>query len=176
MIPRDVKSPTVAIPFHKMLKIVAIIDRDNSQAQALVSQITADGFEVELRDDYSADVSEDADVGAYIGSVEGGKLPAARSFLRSVREIGFRTPIWAMADTLTIADMPQQEIWMQRNGWEWWGEPPLERNSSQPDAVAARRSAGRLCRCERCPRGAHAAVHPLCVCGDTARGSPQSRD
>ena len=32
MIPRDVKSPTVAIPFHKMLKIVAIIDRDNSQA------------------------------------------------------------------------------------------------------------------------------------------------
>ena len=26
MIPRDVKSPTVAIPFHKLLKIVAIVD------------------------------------------------------------------------------------------------------------------------------------------------------
>jgi len=122
MIPRDVKSPTVAIPFHKMLKIVAIIDRDNSQAQALVSQITADGFEVELRDDYSADVSEDADVGAYIGSVEGGKLPAARSFLRSVREIGFRTPIWAMADTLTIADMDVVEMAGEVDGFVYLGQ------------------------------------------------------
>ena len=33
MIPRDVKSPTVAIPFHKLLKIVAIVDRDERADQ-----------------------------------------------------------------------------------------------------------------------------------------------
>ena len=26
MIPRDVKSPTRAVPFHKLLKVVAIVD------------------------------------------------------------------------------------------------------------------------------------------------------
>ena len=29
MIPRDVKSPTAPIPFHKLLRIVAIVDRDD---------------------------------------------------------------------------------------------------------------------------------------------------
>ena len=29
MIPRDVKSPTVAIPFHKMLKVVIVADGGN---------------------------------------------------------------------------------------------------------------------------------------------------
>ena len=33
MIPRDVKAPTVAIPFHKLLKVVAIVDRDNRADQ-----------------------------------------------------------------------------------------------------------------------------------------------
>ena len=33
MIPRDVKAPTVAIPFHKLLKVVAIVDRDQRADQ-----------------------------------------------------------------------------------------------------------------------------------------------
>jgi len=28
MIPRDVKSPTAPIPFHKLLRVVAIVDRE----------------------------------------------------------------------------------------------------------------------------------------------------
>lgn len=42
MIPRDVKSPTVAIPFNKMLKIVAVVDRDNRQVQELLAQLAAE--------------------------------------------------------------------------------------------------------------------------------------
>ena len=29
MIPRSVKAPTIPIPFHKLLKIVAAVDRDD---------------------------------------------------------------------------------------------------------------------------------------------------
>lgn len=122
MIPRDVKSPTVAIPFNKMLKIVAVVDRDNRQVQELLAQLAADNFEVELRDDYTADVSEDASVGAYIGSVEGGLLPYARGFLRSLREAGFRTPVWAMADTLSIADMDVVEMAGEVDGFVYLGQ------------------------------------------------------
>ena len=34
MIPRDVKSPTAPIPFHKLLKVVAIVDRNDEQTKA----------------------------------------------------------------------------------------------------------------------------------------------
>ena len=39
MIPRDVKAPTVAIPFHKLLKIVAIVDRENVQTKELLDSV-----------------------------------------------------------------------------------------------------------------------------------------
>jgi ornithine decarboxylase len=122
MIPRDVKSPTVAIPFHRMLKIVAIVDRDNPQVAELLAQISGENFEVEVRSDYKADVSEDASVGAYIGSVEGGLLPDARSFLRAVREAGFRTPIWAVADRRGIAEVDVVEMVGEVDGFVYLGQ------------------------------------------------------
>ena len=33
MIPRDVKAPTIPIPFHKLLKVVAIVDAPDPQTQ-----------------------------------------------------------------------------------------------------------------------------------------------
>ena len=40
MIPRDVKSPTAPIPFHKLLRVVAIVDRDDQQTKSfsIISQ------------------------------------------------------------------------------------------------------------------------------------------
>jgi ornithine decarboxylase len=66
MIPRDVKAPTAPIPFHKLLKVVAIVDRNNEQTKQLLNHIAAENFEVEVCDNYERDVSEDAAVGAYI--------------------------------------------------------------------------------------------------------------
>ena len=45
MIPRDVKSPTAPIPFHKLLRIVAIVDRDDEQTKQLLDHIEALGPE-----------------------------------------------------------------------------------------------------------------------------------
>ena len=39
MIPRDVKSPTVAIPFHQLLKVVAIVDEKDVQARELIDDL-----------------------------------------------------------------------------------------------------------------------------------------
>src|SRR5262245_18840373 len=105
MIPRDVKAPTVAIPFHKMLKIVAVVDDKNAQIRTLIEEIEAEGFEVEVTDSPDRDVSEDAAVGAYIASIDGDRLEGARRLGRAVRTIGFRTPLWALADTRQLADM-----------------------------------------------------------------------
>src|SRR6187551_1871010 len=105
MIPRDVKSPTTAIPFHKLLKIVAIVDDSNPLTKTLLEQIAAEGYEIEIADSSDRDVSEDAAVGAYIASVDGGNLQGARKLALAVRAIGFRTPLWALADSRQLADM-----------------------------------------------------------------------
>ena len=94
MIPRDVLAPTVAIPFHKLLKIVAIVDPRDVQTKELIAQISAEHFEVEVCEAYDRDASEDASVGAYIGTVESGRREEARRFARSVRNLGFKTPLW----------------------------------------------------------------------------------
>ena len=45
MIPRSVKAPTIPIPFHKLLKVVAVVDRNNAQTAALLDLIRAEGYE-----------------------------------------------------------------------------------------------------------------------------------
>ena len=86
MIPRDVKSPTAAIPFHKLLKIVAIVDDSNPLTRTLLEQIAAEGYEIEIADSPDRDVSEDAAVGVYrVG--RRWRPEGARRLARAVRAI-----------------------------------------------------------------------------------------
>lgn len=55
MIPRDVKAPTVAIPFHHLLKIVAIVDEKDPQTRELLDHIAAENFEIEISDNLARD-------------------------------------------------------------------------------------------------------------------------
>lgn len=121
MIPRDVKAPTVSIPFHKMLKVVAFVDRDNRQIKEVLDQITAEGFEVEVRDGFTRDVWEDASVGAYIGSIDG-VVEEARTFARAVRGLGFRTPLWALADARGISDIDVVALTGDVDGYIYLGQ------------------------------------------------------
>ncbi|HEX7811661.1 MAG TPA: ornithine decarboxylase [Burkholderiales bacterium] len=105
MIPGKVKPPTIPIPFHKMLKVVAIVDPGDRQSRELVGQITAANFEVEVTERCERDVFEDADVGAYIVLVDGERLETARKMASEVRAIGFRTPLWALANSRRISDL-----------------------------------------------------------------------
>ncbi|MDW9974173.1 ornithine decarboxylase [Sinorhizobium meliloti] len=122
MIPRDVKAPTVPIPFHKLLKVVAFVDESNLETKRLLAHIVAENFEVELRGSYNADVSEDASVGAYIGTVEGGRLEDARKFVCAVRDNGFRTPLWALADSHGIADIAAIKMAGEVDGFVYLGQ------------------------------------------------------
>ena len=105
MIPRDVKSPTIPIPFHKLLKVVAIVDDKDPQTRELLDHIAAENVEIEISSSFDRDVSEDAAVGAYIAMVDGDNLEPARALARAVRAIGFDTPLWALADAHRISDM-----------------------------------------------------------------------
>ena len=98
-------TPTIPIPFHKLLKVVAVVDGDNPQIRQLLDRIKAENFQVEVTDCFNRDVSEDASVGAYIAMIDGERLERARSLARSVRAMGFRTPLWGLADSHRISDI-----------------------------------------------------------------------
>ena len=57
--------------------MVAIVDGADRQVKELVAQIAAENFEVEIVDSFDRDVAEDFAVGAYVGSVEGGRRDQA---------------------------------------------------------------------------------------------------
>jgi arginine/lysine/ornithine decarboxylase len=105
MVPRPFKAPTIPIPFHKFLKVVAIVDPNDAQTSELLEQITAEHFRVEVTDSFARDVNEDADVGAYIVLIDGARLEAARTLAASVRSLGFRTPLWALANSHHLSDL-----------------------------------------------------------------------
>ena len=105
MIPRSVKSPTIPIPFHRLLKVVAIVDPANPQTKQLIEHIAAENFEVEVSERFERDASEDAAVGAYILLVDGERRDRARKLATEVRMLGFRTPLWALADSHQLSDM-----------------------------------------------------------------------
>ncbi len=50
-------------------------------------------------------MSEDASVGAYILLLDGARREEARKLATAVRQIGFRTPLWALADSHRISDL-----------------------------------------------------------------------
>jgi len=105
MIPRSVKAPTIPIPFHRMLKVVAIVDPANVQAKELIELIRAENFEVEVTDRLERDVHEDASVGAYIAGIDGVRREGARRLAADVRALGFDTPLWALADSHQVSDL-----------------------------------------------------------------------
>ena len=105
MIPRSIKTPTIPIPFHKLLKIVAIVDSNDRHTCELIENISAEGYRVEVTDNYQRNVAEDAEVGAYIALIDGGRREQARKLAANVRALGFNTPLWALADSHRVADL-----------------------------------------------------------------------
>ena len=121
MFPHSVKAPTIPIPFHKLLKVVAIVDKENAQTRQLLDQIAAENFEVEVTDSFDRDVSEDSSVGAYIALIDGERREKARKLARAVRAIGFRTPLWALADSHQISDMAVLSMTGEVEGYIYLG-------------------------------------------------------
>lgn len=115
-------TPKIPIPFHRLLKVIAIVDRGNAEVRELLHQLTTDKLEVEISDRYERDVFEDAAVGAYIVAIDGDKLDAARALAREVRSKGFATPLWALADSHRISDSIHPEVIGELNGCIFLGQ------------------------------------------------------
>jgi arginine/lysine/ornithine decarboxylase len=119
---RSISTPTIPIPFHKLLKVVAIVDSDNPQIQRLLDRITGENFEVEISETFERDVSQDADVGAYLAMVDGDRLEGARALVRDVRSIGFQTPLWGVADTHRISSVGSFDFLGEVTGYIYLGQ------------------------------------------------------
>ena len=122
MIPRSVKAPIIPIPFHHLFKIVAIVDPGNPQVKELVDLIAAEKFQVEVTDNFTRDVSEDADVGAYIVMIDGVRVEPARKMGTSIRDLGLRTPLWALASAHRISELPVTDGLGEVNGYIYLGQ------------------------------------------------------
>jgi ornithine decarboxylase len=122
MIPRSVKAPTIPIPFHKLLRVVAIVDHEDSRTKELLASIAAEQYEIEVTDSFDRDVSEDAGVGAYLALVDGERKEKARNLARAVRAIGFETPLWAVADSHQVADIAVVDMIGQVDGYIYLGQ------------------------------------------------------
>jgi ornithine decarboxylase len=122
MMEYSVKPPTIPIPFHKLLKVVALVDRDNAEVRGLLQRLEAEKFEVEISDRYDRDVLEDAAVGAYIAAVDGDRLEPARKLVRAVRAAGFSTPLWALADSHRLSQALAPEVIGEVDGCIFLGQ------------------------------------------------------
>jgi ornithine decarboxylase len=122
MIPRSVKVPTIPIPFNRLLKVVAIVDTENAQTKELLACIAAEGFQVEITASLTRNVDEDCDVGAYIALVDGDRLEMARSMARAVRDRGFTTPLWVLADSHRIGNLAVAEMLGEVDGYIYLGQ------------------------------------------------------
>jgi arginine/lysine/ornithine decarboxylase len=115
-------SPLVPIPFQKLLKIVVIADPAKPQVKELVDRISAEGYELEVTQSYDRQVDEDAAVGAYVADIDGELRDPARALGRAVRAAGFRTPLWALADSHRISELGQFEMLGEVQGYIYMGQ------------------------------------------------------
>jgi len=84
---------------------VALVDGHDRQTRELLDQIAAEGFEIDVERSLDRDVSDDAAVGAFIALVDGDRREHARRLVQTIRAIGFRMPLWALADSHRVADV-----------------------------------------------------------------------
>ena len=122
--PVEFATPTlpIPIPFHKLLKIVAVVDRDYPQVSQLLEQIAAEKYQIEITDRFDRDVSEDAEVGAYIVWVDGERREPARRLGLAIRANGFHTPVWALADAHEISDVAVLGMLGEVEGYIYLGQ------------------------------------------------------
>lgn len=116
------KTPTIPIPFHRLLKVVAVGDVSDRAAQALLGRLAEEKLEVETDDRYDRDVLEDAAVGAYIVAIDGAQLEPARNLARAVRGAGFSTPLWALADSRRLSQTLAPEVIGELDGCIFLGQ------------------------------------------------------
>jgi ornithine decarboxylase len=114
--------PAIPIPFHKLLKVVALVDRQDPQTRELLDHIAAEGFEIELSDRLDRDVSEDAGVGAFIALIDGDRREQARRLVQDVRGFGLRMPLWALADSHRVSDVAVFGLTGEVEGYIYLGQ------------------------------------------------------
>ena len=106
MIPGNVKPPTIPIPFHKLLKVVAIVDRANRPDQGVARPDRCGALRRRGDRPASTGTSPRTPTSAPTSRWwTATRLEAARKLAGAVRAIGFRTPLWALADSHRISDL-----------------------------------------------------------------------
>ena len=107
-----VKTPTIPIPFHKLLKVVALVDGRGPADTGAARPHRRRELRDRVSDRFDRDVSEDAAVGAYIAldrrrapragarawrsAVRGDRLPARRSGRSPIRTGSPTSPVLGM--------------------------------------------------------------------------------
>lgn len=134
----SLQPPSIPIPLQRLLKIVAIVDPENEQTRQLLARLSSDGFQLETSGRFERHLAEDSDVGAYIVWIDGGNLDKARALLRDLRGVGFGTPVWVLADSQRISDVPVVGGLGEVEGYIYLGQQTPEFYAKQIEASLLR--------------------------------------
>ena len=117
-----VKRPTIPIPFHRLLKVVALVDRDDPQTRQLLDQIANERFEIEVTERLRSRCLRGRR-GRRLHRLDRRRATGpGRKLGRAVRALGFRTPLWALADSHRIADIAVLEGTGEVDGYIYLGQ------------------------------------------------------
>ena len=104
MIEYAVRTPNIPIPFNKLLKVVALVDGGNPHVKALLDQIRAANSRSRSATATTATYRKTRKSAPTSLRSTASHRESARKLAQAVRDIGFRTPLWALADSSRIAD------------------------------------------------------------------------
>ncbi len=123
MIPRDVKAPTIPIPFHKLLKVVAIVDRDRPADQGASRPHRRGELRGRGEPTASSATSPRTPRSAPTSRWSTATASSRRASWRArFARIGFRTPLWALADSHRISDMAVLGMTGEVDGYIYLGQ------------------------------------------------------
>jgi len=82
-----------------LLKVVAVVDRNDEQTKQLLDHIKAENFQIDINDSFDRDISEDADVGAYIAIDSRASITKSRACSKNAWTLASSfTPMWFASD------------------------------------------------------------------------------
>jgi len=174
-----VAPPPIPIPFHKLLRSWRSSTATIARRASFLDQIAAEGFEIDVSDRLDRDVSDDAAVGAFIALVDGDRREHARRLVQTIRAIGFRMPLWALADSHRVADVAVLGLTGEVEGYIYLGQQSpafyakqvvasVDQVRHEPAAAVFRRADGVRRRRERrlrVPRPSRRTVLPEVAAG-----------
>ena len=140
-------TPKIPIPFNRLLKIVALVDENHRDVRQLLDLLVGGAFRGRGQPTTTIATLPRMPTSARTSSTSTDRSATRRaSSGLAVRRIGFRTPLWALADSRKISDVIASGAIGEVDGFIYLGQ--------QTPAFYAKQIVASICRLRHEPAAA----------------------